>query len=145
MKVGFTGTRHGATPAQLDMLCRLLKELGATELHHGDCVGADAEAHQIAKTLGLDVIIHPGPEDNAALRAFCQGATLTHEPKKHLERNRCIVECTDTLIGCPEEDAEQQYGGTWYTIRYARNLLRPYNRHKVPRVHVILRDGRIQL
>lgn len=56
MKIGFTGTRQGMTPAQRLKATHWLAKLSATEFHHGDCMGADAEAHAIA--LSLKILHH---------------------------------------------------------------------------------------
>jgi hypothetical protein len=49
--IGFTGTRRGMTVAQRKTLRSLLLT-GSGKLHHGDAIGADAEAHDIAIALG---------------------------------------------------------------------------------------------
>src|SRR5258708_990516 len=43
--VGFTGSRAGMTPAQLEQVRALVR--GADEGHHGDCVGADEKFHAV--------------------------------------------------------------------------------------------------
>lgn len=130
--VGFTGTRRGMSVAQKNKLNALLADIGAVELHHGDCVGADAEAHQIATKLGLSVCIHP-PEEKS-LRAFCVG-DMEAPSKDYLSRDRDIVNETECLIAAPYESAypETQNGGTWYTIRHAMQSKRP--------VFIIFRGG----
>lgn len=59
MRIGFTGTRRGMTEAQGLTLRALLATQHATEFHNGDCIGADAEAHDIAVAMGCEVVIHP--------------------------------------------------------------------------------------
>ena len=53
--VGFTGTQIGMSPLQKKTFTKLIKFLLAdnkiTSFHHGDCVGADADAHNIVKQL----------------------------------------------------------------------------------------------
>ena len=41
-----------------------------TVFHHGDCIGADAEAHDIAVAMACEIVIHsPIVEDQARLEA----------------------------------------------------------------------------
>src|SRR5689334_75878 len=63
MRIGFTGTRHGMTPAQERTLHGMLAARQGAPLHHGDCIGADAQAHELASLLGHRVTIHP-PNNN---------------------------------------------------------------------------------
>lgn len=135
MKIGFTGTREGMTAAQKEGVVRELIALGATELHHGDCVGADADADLIAHELGLYVVIHP-PVDETH-RAFCRYADETRAPKTHFARNRDIVDETVHLIATPRTMYEEPRGGTWYTVNYARKRIKPLN--------IVWPDGKIRL
>ena len=116
MKVGFTGTQTGMTPGQINALGEELKKHTISEFHHGDCIGADAQAHEIASSLGVTVVIHP-PE-NPAKRAFKNG-TLRN-PKPYLDRNHDIVDEADILIVAPSSNQEKLRSGTWATCRYAR-------------------------
>ena len=121
MKIGFTGTHKGMTDQQQFKLSLLLAHLDVSELHHGDCIGADAEAHALAIEMGIHVVIHP--PDNDAKRAFCLPGLMdiTILPSKpYLARNRDIVEACDVLIAAPKENREQLRSGTWATVRYAR-------------------------
>ena len=117
MKIGFTGTQTGMTHMQKRVFERLLHQFGCTEFHHGDCIGADSDAHKIARTLAVPwIVIHP-PTDPRK-RAFCK-ANLVRPEKAYILRNHDIVNDTDTLIATPKEDTEQLRSGTWATIRYA--------------------------
>jgi hypothetical protein len=119
LHLGFTGSQLGGTADQLRDLAGLLLVMRTDEtdyFHHGDCIGADAQAHDLAKAAGWKVIIHP-PEDPSK-RAFCNG-DLVHEPRPYLERNRDIVNATEALIAVPK-DPETLRSGTWSTVRYAR-------------------------
>lgn len=94
----------------------------ANIFHHGDCVGADAEAHEIAKGHGAYVVVHP--PDNDKYRAFCKGDVIT-EPKPYLERNEDIIIMCGLLIATPKSMFEEMRGsGTWYTIRKAKEIKR---------------------
>jgi hypothetical protein len=121
VKVGFTGTRQGMTEVQCRHTAALLA--GATEAHHGDCVGADEQFHELCLGLGVPVVLHPPIDDR--LRAFCLSATHTLEARPYLERNRDIVNICDLLIAAPKEADEPDPArgqGTWSTIRYARRV-----------------------
>jgi len=126
---GFTGTQHGMTMPQKVSLRNFLMG-GSGEMHHGDCVGADAEAHAIAVDCGYCPVLHP--PTNYSKRAWCEvPAHLIRPEKPYLDRNRDIVDSTIALIATPAEYEEQPRGGTWYTVRYARKrgkvvvLIRP--------------------
>lgn len=119
MKVGFTGTQQGVDANRLLRFKYFLSENAATEFHHGDCIGADEQAHTIARELGISIFIHP--PFNQTKRAFCQGGTEL-PMKEYLARNRDIVDSTDMLIALPKTTIEQIRSGTWATIRYARNV-----------------------
>ena len=124
MKLGFTGTRKGMTQVQeLKLLEFLLIRGPFDEFHHGDCVGADAQAHEIVRscTLNCRIVVHPS--SLASMRARCEG-DLILEPKHPLARNSDIVEAVDILIATPANSTENSRSGTWATIRraYKRKL-----------------------
>lgn len=119
MKVigGFTGTQSGMTSKQKNVFETLLALNNVAMFHHGDCVGADAEAHSIVLKHSVEVIIHP--PINESKRAFCKGATLVLSAKEYLDRNHDIVNASSVLFATPKEDKEKIRSGTWATIRYA--------------------------
>lgn len=117
-RIGFTGTREGMTSSQIVAIDELLSDdLIIRWASHGDCVGADAQFHMIAREQGLFIKGHP-PTD-PKLRAYCDFDEMAEE-KPYLVRNKDIVDETDLLIAAPKEMTEQMRGGTWSTIRYAR-------------------------
>ena len=118
---GFTGTRDGMSPSQVEIVRTLLfvAGVGGAVLHHGDCVGADADAHAIARELKYQVVGHP-PEDDSA-RAF-KDCDSWWDPKPYLTRNRNIVDISGLLIAAPNGFEEQLRSGTWATIRYAKKV-----------------------
>lgn len=120
--VGFTGTRHGLTPQQANALIELLIDRDIAEFHHGDCKGSDAEADLIACGLGIKRFAHPPTNDS--LRAHCLSEVI-HTPEEYKARDRAIVLQTGVLIACPRTVHEQKFGGTWYTVGYARTRGRP--------------------
>lgn len=119
MKVGFTGSQQGMTFEQQNTFNRILADSNAKEFHHGDCMGADTQAHEFALHCGISIVIHP--PDLPGKRSFCFGSDFSkYRPKKlYLDRNHDIVDETDILIACPKEVKETQRSGTWATVRYA--------------------------
>lgn len=133
MMYGFTGTSRGITSNQNLILQELF--INFDSLHHGDCIGADAMAHEIALVAKLMVSIHP-PTDMSK-RAFCKGAHLIYPAKPYLERNMDIAAAgINGLIATPGNFHEVTRSGTWSTIRYARKLNR--------KITIIFPDGTIR-
>lgn len=121
--IGFTGARVGMTTDQRKIVIQILKLYTPFTLHHGDCVGSDAEAHIIVRSKFKDseIVVHPPKVDR--YRAFCEG-DIIHEPKDFIVRNRDIVNDTTILIGTPKS-LEQNRSGTWFTIRFAKRIKKP--------------------
>lgn len=134
--VGFTGTQVGMTNPQKEKVREVLLDvlMDSVFAHHGDCIGADAEFHEICDVLGIPIILHP-PTDPKK-RAWCEGSTRVLLPRPYLERNRDIVKASTDMIATPKEFTEQLRSGTWSTVRYSRKCKR--------RLHLILPDGTIQ-
>jgi hypothetical protein len=162
LKIGFTGTRLGMSIDQSVVLRRKLSpgKGGTTwtmfsEFHHGDCVGADEEAHDMMRVmlsrhwpLRVDLVVHP-PTDYR-FRAGCgttraeredarnaKGAVKVLPARGYLERDRDIVDATDLLIACPAGIDLRSHGGTAYTVRYARTQVKP--------ILIIWGDGRVEM
>jgi len=134
--VSVTGTRVGATEAQLAALHKVLSEQFAPGaiFRHGDCVGVDSQAAQMAYTIGYRVIAHPGPDDS-----HFRANAPSHEVlpcQAFFARNRAMVDAADVLVVVPVSDCWQSRGGTWYTHDYAVKKKRP--------VIVIWPDGTAQ-
>ena len=127
MKVGVTGTREGMTQHQKEQFALKIHELNTVEFHHGDCLGADAEAHDIIRTVfpHIRIVVHPPLSDY--MRAFKVGDE-TRPPYDYIPRDKNIVDETDFLIGAPLTNDEVIRSGTWTTIRHARKTNKP---HKV--------------
>jgi len=119
MKLGVTATRDGMSDEQKQDFHDFLIWEDVGELHHGDCVGGDADAHEIAMEVGgIYIVVHP-PTDPKH-RAFCEGHEIRPE-KPYLERNKDIVDETEQLFAAPRDrHVEERRSGTWHTIRYAR-------------------------
>lgn len=137
---GFTGTQRGMTAAQKGAFVDLLDWANSRPTNrlkyfrHGDCIGADEEAHFMVRDNleGVVIIGHPPVEDGK--RAHCV-FDIEMAPLPYLTRNRIIVNNSDFLIATPFEMTEVLRSGTWSTIRYAIRRLGP------TKVHIIFPDG----
>jgi hypothetical protein len=125
MKIGFTGTREGMTQHQKEQFVLKLLELSPTEFHHGDCEGADAEAHDIVREFFPDVIIHVYPPVSSYRQAYKTG-DIHYSRMAYLPRDRKIVDSTEYLIGAPKVSTEVLRSGSWTTIRHARKTNKPH-------------------
>lgn len=124
--VGFTGSRRGMTTYQLDMLGKFLERRrslkGVGWFHHGICVGADHQAHKIAKALGYN--IHGHPPVNQAL-------VFEHDPNTDFNkyestfsysgRNQRIILASKIIFAAPRKDSV----GTFNAIDHAAAIKRP--------------------
>jgi hypothetical protein len=137
MHIGFTGTRSGMTDKQQAMARGYLSKYpsGNVTVHHGDCLGADAQVDAIAVSLLIEIAVHP-PE-SSAMRAWCRGGLRTVcNPEPYAVRNQHIVCAVNILVALPKETAlqgEQKRGGTWQTVRMARRACKS--------VHIFWADG----
>lgn len=119
---GLTATRHGMSPEQKASFRKFLSgSVGI--LHHGMCVGGDADGHYIAREIGYFMVGHP-PTDISLMADDLQCEEVW-PAKPYLDRNKDIAKCGHALIAAPSEPEEQPRGGTWSTYRYARKIGRP--------------------
>ena len=138
--IGFTGTRAGMTSTQMKTFQRIIGRYAGVVLHHGDCLGADENAHRLVTVSGGRVEIWPPDKD--AARAYLhlvrpKQVLKVHEVAPYLERNRSIVENTEFLIAVPHTRHMTYRGsGTWYTFRYARDMGK--------KIRLILPSGRVR-
>lgn len=88
--LGTTGPRTGGTHEQLVCFVDLLLALLPSEFHHGDCIGWDAETHDLVREHLPEcrIVVHP-PAD-PKLRAYKDG-DLILPPLTYHDRNRAIV------------------------------------------------------
>lgn len=140
--VGFTGTQRGMTRTQRFHVEEMILQMLVGSAHHGDCVGADAQFHDIVRRAGWFVVGHP-PIDPKK-RAYCAFDEV-RDPLDYLVRNEAIVDASDIVIATPAQDAEQVRGsGTWWTVRCTRRHQRA--RMRVDRtllLHIVFPDGSI--
>ena len=119
--ISFTGSQHGMTVAQQEQLYSFLSVFDSTEVHHGDCWGADELFNRACLQLDRFYIsAHPGVDKNglSPKRAYCTVHNILPE-QPYLKRNRTMVDLANVLIAAPMSMVEQRRSGTWSTIRYA--------------------------
>lgn len=129
MNIGFTGTRRGLTIKQIEAVMSILEAnyiAGAKEFHHGNCIGADEQAAQMAKEIGYATIAHPSNLSAKYQSAFRSSVILRPEPP--LVRNQIILSISQYIICCPKnfimpESLRGQ--GTWWTIQESDRLMHP--------------------
>jgi hypothetical protein len=127
MRLGFSGTQSGMSAAQYSTLDAWLHENKAllAEIHHGGCIGADAEFHNLVGEHGLWKLVHVHPCNIYNKTAQLRGTPAKVWPVDFaLERNLTIVQHSDIVIVTPKEDDEVRRSGTWATVRRARKLRR---------------------
>jgi len=132
MVLGFTGTQLGMSVAQKETIISLLEKYPVDEIHHGDCIGADADMHTIAVCLNIPVVIHPPEKPDK--RAFCIAAT-ERIPLPYLERNEHIIRESISMLAAPS-GPEVLRSGTWSTIRRAIKKNKP--------VTIVWPDGSVE-
>ncbi len=134
MKVGVSGTQKGITAYQTHRVFDLLDAWDWSQLHHGNCVGADEEIAFIALEMRgytslLEkkqiVIAHPTIHKQQSEKSYFDEIRPNFPP---LVRNHNIVDAVQRMIICPGGIYTLR-SGTWATFRYA------VKRHKI--IHLI--------
>jgi hypothetical protein len=121
---GMTGTRKGATDAQIKKFIKLAIRYKVEKLTHGDALGADEQCHNVAVKRHWSIVIFP-PVD-PKYRAFCKTGKPDIRPKgEYLKRNKDIVHNSRLMFGFPAGNEEELRSGTWACIRYAKKVKKP--------------------
>ena len=130
MKIAFTGTQQGMSANQLDELRALLRGHKPKIAIHGDCIGGDAQFHDVVREECPDALVWIFPSNIDAKSAHKIG-DLIELQSPPLRRNHSMVDECDLLVAGPKTLEEVLRSGTWATIRYARKthkkvtMLRP--------------------
>lgn len=118
--IGFTGTRYGMTDEQKATVTKILKGSVLVEgVHHGLCVGADKDFHDIALALGIPVYGHPSVNKTLQEKIPDEEFVHLYKHQPYLIRNNSIIDNTKYLIAAPYEFEDTVRSGTWYVIRHA--------------------------
>lgn len=130
MRVSFTGSMYGMTRWQARQLADWFREHRNRMMifSHGCCIGADIEAHSLAREIcGSALFIAVFPSTAKTRAPIPEDSDHVAEPRPPLERNPDIVNVGhDMLLATPKEMHEVLRSGTWATIRYARKMKIPY-------------------
>lgn len=122
--IGFTGTSRGMNKKQMCEVRMHLQDKfhpGVTFVH-GDCIGADTEAAEIAEQIGYR--LYSMPSNVMGMRAFTPSDWESVE-KDPLARNKDIVDKSQFMIAAPRTNYRVIRSGTWYTVRYAESVDKP--------------------
>jgi hypothetical protein len=124
MNVGFSGTQSGMTPAQTLAVKGLLEgmlSVGPVTVHHGACIGADRQVHNLCVDLGIGLEVYPSDSGiKVARECLATPGVVVHPPKAPLLRNHDIVDASEVLVAAPKSGREARRSGTWATVRYTR-------------------------
>lgn len=125
MIVGFTGTRAGMTDAQKGVVERFLRAWHVMAFEHGDCIGADDDADEIAVRIGLARVLRPCDIERMRAHGERRGGHVlkVYAPERPLVRNEKIVLDSHMMLSTPN-GPETTRSGTWMTIRRARQAKR---------------------
>lgn len=121
IKIGMTGSRNGISENAIKTLLFFLNKNQISEVHHGDCIGADSIFHNIIKDYNKSIKIFVHPPNKSILRAYCDGDFI-HKEKSYLIRNKDIVQSSDMILAFPSSKQEVLRSGTWSTIRYTNKI-----------------------
>jgi hypothetical protein len=127
MRVTFTGTRNGMTPAQLRSAMNVFRDLSAMGqqviLLHGACHGADRQAHPL---IPLREMYPSNDEQWDWASNNAKESDVVYAIDEPIRRNRRMVDSSDIVVAAPKGIHEEHRGsGTWATMRYARRKHRP--------------------
>lgn len=122
--LGITGTRNGMSDKQKLVVKLIAGFLLPDEAHHGDCVGADSEFHDIIREVcNAIIVVHPPINKSHVANKM---GDFTMPDKEYMKRNKDIVNESDIMLATPFEFEERGRGsGTWAAIRYTRKVHKP--------------------
>lgn len=120
MRLGFTGTKRGMTEVQKRVVSGFVQLFQPVQAHHGDCVGADSDFHDIIRDIVPNCLIVVHPPTEPRNRAYRDGDRI-RGPLPFMVRDDNIIRESTLMISTPEGD-EHLHSGTWATIRHTRNF-----------------------
>ncbi len=123
MIIGFSGSRHGMSQYQngfvWDFLIKKHQQIYVAV--HGDCIGSDAEFHDMCEELDIHVDIYPPVNDKfRAWKLPVMDKGTVYEAKTYGVRNALIVSRCDLFLATPHSIERVTGSGTWMTIELAQ-------------------------
>ncbi|QGJ87931.1 hypothetical protein SEA_KILLIGREW_36 [Mycobacterium phage Killigrew] len=136
MILGITGTRNPISEEQRAWLGLAIAE--AERVHHGACVNADEDSHDLALEYGAEIVVHPPTNERLMMpreKWYIRDRISVRPAKPYNVRNRDIVSECDELLALPD-GPYRQGSGTWNTIGFALDARKP--------VTIVYPDGRLE-
>lgn len=135
MILGVSGTRSCPSEHQTHFLYIAITSPAIIEVHHGDCVGLDNWAHNIAASHRKLIVVHP--PDVPKWRAYCTSNNAIVLPTRwYTNRNLDIVLASDICVAFPYSREWSQSKGTYNFIDHA-------TKHKKPLI-IVHADGGLE-
>lgn len=142
--IGFTGTARGMTERQWNAFRQYVLEASPAVFCHGDCIGADAQAHDAVRELVPTCRIFVYPANVASSKRAWKNGDRIFPPAAPLKRNKTIVHVTNVLVATPYTYDEMLRSGTWSTVRYARAYMKLQPSHG-QKLLIINPDGTVRV
>jgi hypothetical protein len=114
------------TQEQKESFTLLISSFDFDEFHHGLCIGADTEAHEIVRSLKPDVMIVGHPPTNKSKMSKLI-VDERRKPYGYLQRNSNIIHGTRRMLAVPRgnEIPDLSRSGTEWTCRKAIEAHKP--------------------
>lgn len=135
MILGVSGTRSRPSDMQIAFLEKAISYSEVIEVHHGDCVGLDNWAHNLAIKHHKLIVVHP--PDVEKWRAYCTNKNATILPVKwYTNRNLDIILASDICLAFP-------FSREWASSRGTYNFVDVATKHKKSLI-IVHADGGLE-
>jgi len=127
MRVGFLGTTNGMTTKQYNAVSKYIMSLkpnSGFDFHHGQCIGADKQFHDIIYNNTMaTIIIHPPYEKKDVFEVKVNRRIIFLPPKSYLIRNMEIVLASEFLISAPSGMKDIMKSDVWTALKFAKSKM----------------------
>jgi predicted Rossmann fold nucleotide-binding protein DprA/Smf involved in DNA uptake len=121
--IGITGTRQLNDAGRQHIILALLDlDPAKDSIVCGGCRGVDAFAGQVAKLMGLKVMVALPEDDSQTDTSWISYAATFKVVGPYRERNQYIVDHCDGVWAFPNHATQQEdpHSGTWMTVNMAK-------------------------